>query len=116
MDSNSKLYDLTTLKEMLDDDTETLNVMLAKLVQISPKLLEDIKTSFDNNDLEKVGKLAHEIKPSIDILNIKELQVDIRLIEKNSQEKDKLEELRKLITKLNDIYTEVLNEIAKIIS
>ena len=60
-------------------------------------------------------KLAHEMKPSIDILNITELQSEIRQIEKDTQDKDKMEELRQLISKLNDIYTEVLSQIAELL-
>lgn len=115
MENTNKLFDLSTLREMLEGDNAVLNTMLIKFVEISPKLLAEINTSFENNDLEKVRKIAHDIKPTIDILNINELKAEIRLIEKNSADKDKREELRQLITKLNDIYTKVLNQIAQII-
>jgi HPt (histidine-containing phosphotransfer) domain-containing protein len=115
MDYTNNLYDLSTLQDMLEGDEEALNMMLKKFVEVSPGLLKDINTSFKNNDLEKVRKIAHEIKPTIDILNINELKTDIRKIEKGSLDQDKIEELRQLITRLNEIYTVVLNDIGKLI-
>ena len=110
MGNTEKLFDLTSLKEMLEDDDTALNMMLSKFVEVSPRLLDEINSSFANKDLEKVRNLAHQMKPSIDILNITELQSEIRLIEKDTLDKDKMEELRQLISKLNDIYTEVLSQ------
>lgn len=115
MENTEKLFDLSTLQDMLEGDDAVLNTMLIKFVEISPKLLEEINTSFNNHELEKVRKIAHEIKPTIDILNIYGLKADIRLIEKDSLDENKMDELRQLITNLNNIYTEVLNEIAKLI-
>ena len=82
--TTSKLFDLSTLKEMLDDDNAAMNMMLTKFVELSPKLLEEINNSFENRNFERVKKIAHEMKPSIDILNIEDLKSEIRLIEKNS--------------------------------
>ena len=53
MGNTVKLFDLTTLKEMLEDDDTALNMMLSKFVEVSPKLLEDINSSFANQDLKK---------------------------------------------------------------
>lgn len=115
MNTSDKLYDLSTLQELLEGDEDALNMMLKKLVEISPKLLNEINNSFKKHELENVRKIAHEMKPSIDILNIYELKTDIRLIEKDALEKDKMEELRQLITRLNEIYTVVLNDIGRMI-
>lgn len=113
--TTKKLFDLSTLSEMLDGDKAALNMMLTKFVELSPRLLEDINNSYNDKNFDKVKKIAHEMKPSIDILNIEELKTDIRLIEQSAVDSSKHEELRILISKLNNIYSQVLNEIGDII-
>jgi hypothetical protein len=113
--TTGKLFDLSTLKEMLDDDNAALNMMLTKFVELTPKLLEDINKSFETRNYERVKKIAHEMKPSIDILNIEDLRSEIRLIEKDSADITKYAELKDLMTKLNNIYSQVLKEIGDMI-
>ena len=113
--TTSKLFDLSILSEMLDGDKAALNMMLTKFVEMSPKLLEDINNSYQSSNFDKVRRIAHEMKPSIDILNIEELKSDIRLIEQSSADSSKHNELKELISRLNDIYSKVLNEIAEMI-
>jgi HPt (histidine-containing phosphotransfer) domain-containing protein len=100
---------------MLDNDKCALQMMLTKFVEITPKLLQEINESFTNRNYDRVKKIAHEMKPSIDILNIASLKEDIRLIEQTSADSDKTNELKALISKLNNIYTQVLNEIGEMI-
>ena len=113
--TTSKLFDLSTLKDMLDDDNAAVNMMLTKFLELSPKLLEDINISFENRNFEKVKRIAHEMKPSIDILNIEDLKSEIRLIEKHSADSTEFADLKRQMSKLNNIYNQVLKEIGEMI-
>ena len=65
--------------------------------------------AFEKGDFEKVSALAHKIKPSIDMMGIKDLQEPIRTIEKDGKESG--QELPNLVPKLDKILTTVFDEL-----
>lgn len=113
MSAPEKYYDLSSLKNMLDNDEEALKKMLAITLESSPTILSGLLESLKNNDIEKIGFFAHKLKSTIDILNIAELKTDIRTIEKSAKEQTALDQIPTLVEKTNQILQSVFEGVEK---
>ena len=56
--------------------------MLTIFCEETPNIIKDMLNAHMDNDLKRLGALAHKIKPSIDNLNIEPLKSVIRDVEK----------------------------------
>lgn len=74
-------YDLTEIRKISNDDNDIIKIMLnlfVNLVNENSKLIEE---ALEVNDVEKIRKIAHKIKPSIDQLGINSLKEKILKLE-----------------------------------
>ncbi len=81
---NSKeepLYDLSSLKIISKGNKVFEKKMLEIFLEETPSIVDEIGFAFEKRELEKMGNLAHKIKPSIDNLNMNSLKPLIRKIE-----------------------------------
>jgi HPt (histidine-containing phosphotransfer) domain-containing protein len=62
------------------------------------------------NNLEKMGALAHKIKPTFDSLNIQLLKQDIRTIEIAGKENKALPDLKELLEKIDKTIAQVIHK------
>ena len=76
------LYDLTSLKSMSMGNEVFVRRMLTIFCEETPNIIKDMLNAHMDNDLKRLGALAHKIKPSIDNLNIEPLKSVIRDVEK----------------------------------
>jgi PAS domain S-box-containing protein len=67
-------FNLTYLKNMSGDNPEFVREMVETFINSIPKLLLDMEEALDNADLVKVGKIAHQIKPSLTLMGIPQLK------------------------------------------
>ena len=102
-------HDLTELKAMSMGDDEFVQKMVNVFLETTQESLEQLLEAFEKGDFEKVSALAHKIKPSIDMMGIKDLQEPIRTIEKDGKESG--QELPNLVPKLDKILTTVFDEL-----
>ncbi len=75
------LYSLEKLEEISGGDQTFIDKMIDMFVSQTPMELSNIKNHLTNKDFVEMGKVAHKIKPSIDILCIPPMHNDIRMIE-----------------------------------
>jgi response regulator RpfG family c-di-GMP phosphodiesterase len=106
-----KMYDLKMLEAVSNGNTAFIEKMTTLFCEQTPQIVDDMKTAFAKGDLEKMGALAHKIKPSIDNLNILQLKDTIRTIEKAGKENNNLPSLNILLQQTHDIINTVVNQI-----
>lgn len=67
-------FNLTYLKNMSGDNPEFVREMVETFITSIPKLLRDMEEALRKADLIKVGKIAHQIKPSLTLMGIPQLK------------------------------------------
>jgi two-component system, sensor histidine kinase len=112
-ESTEPLYDLSYLKSMSRGNESFILKMVNLFCEQTPPLIEEMKDSYLANDLEKMGALAHKIKPTLDNFNILFLKEDIRTIENAGKEKIELPDMKELLEKIDKIVTQVIHQMKK---
>jgi HPt (histidine-containing phosphotransfer) domain-containing protein len=101
--------DLTDLKEMAMGNDEFVEKMVRVFLESTKESLDQLLQAFEEGNFDRVSALAHKIKPSIDMMGIKDLHEPIRTIEKNAKESG--EQLPTLLPKLDEILNRVFVEL-----
>lgn len=73
-EEKAKLYDLSYLKTISDNNREFIREMVQTFVQSVPVLLTDLENAMNHSDWIKVSRIAHQIKPSLTLLGIHQLK------------------------------------------
>jgi PAS domain S-box-containing protein len=102
------LFDLTKIQTIAKGNKEFVNKMCALFIDSTPVSILDMKTAYSQNDFEKIKKIAHRIKPSIDNLEISSIKNEIREIEMYAETYQTSEKLENLILKVEKVMTEVV--------
>ncbi len=100
-----KLYDLSGLKEIHQDDESFIRIIKDAFINHTPSDANKMLNACNAGDWSQVSFLAHKLKSSIDILKIKSIKDDIRLIESNARQKKQLTHLPELVQKVNIVIT-----------
>jgi CheY-like chemotaxis protein/anti-sigma regulatory factor (Ser/Thr protein kinase) len=111
---NAPLFDLTKLQTISRGNIDFINKMIALFIETTPVCIVDMKLAFVNNEFDKVRKIAHRIKPSIDNLEIASLKNEIREIELNAETYQNSEQLERLILKVEQVLNEVFSNLKPI--
>jgi PAS domain S-box-containing protein len=108
------LYNLTKLERIAKGNQEFINKMMKLFIDQMPNSVSEIQTAYKVGDFEKVKKMAHKIKPTIDIMEIVTLKDDIRDIEKNAEIYQSSEKLENLISQLDEVIGEVVDSLQQL--
>jgi len=87
MPRRSRLYNLERLYEIDNTNKEFIREIISAFLKSVPMNAGDLVIAADEKKWEKVYFLAHKMKASIDLLNIKTIREDIRIIERNAKAK-----------------------------
>lgn len=107
-------YNLDSLKEMAQGNEDFIKNMINVFLEHTPPILDQMNDSFLMGDLKKVGELAHQIKPSIDLMGIESLHQEVRDIElkgKNENIDGLSEQVKQLTTVLRDVFSTMKKEL-----
>jgi PAS domain S-box-containing protein len=106
------LFTLKRLRELTGTDEVFMDKLIEAFIRESPIAVKEIKQALENQDLDKLAKTAHKLKPSIDLVGITCLEQDIRDIEAMAKKGCNNSSLEKRIEKLESILLEVINILA----
>lgn len=96
------LFDLTALNEISRGNEMFVKKMLNLFCMQTPPFVEEMINAYHNNDLKRMGDIAHKIKPSIDNLNIVSLKQIVRSIEKQGAANQYVPELQQMLILLKN--------------
>jgi len=105
------LYSLAQLQEIGKDDKGFVDSMLRMFVNVASQGIIQFKEYQASNDIESIRKLAHKIKPNIQILEIAAISDKILLIEKFGLEERPDLDLNTLIEEVTVVLQSVIDEI-----
>ena len=108
---NMQLYDLTFLRQMLPNETDTVQ-MIEIFITSTPVIVADINEACQQRDDDKLAKNAHQLKPSLDLIGIVSLKDEIRKIDKlNKVQQLSDGELRAIVDNLNNVLRKVFDQL-----
>lgn len=106
-----KLYSLTKLEKMMGGNKVHIQKMLEMFVKDTPVLAQEMTQALAVHDANKVSKLAHKVKSSIDILDIHGLTKLIREIETLARDKPNNSKVPVLVKEFSVVINEVVSVI-----
>ncbi|MBN1340555.1 MAG: Hpt domain-containing protein [Bacteroidales bacterium] len=101
-------FDLSKLSEMLDGDKEAIINMIRVFNHSTPELLAQLDDLFEKNDLEKVAKVAHNLKSSVSVFGIHTLIADLDRIVSLGRQNTGKEEISLLIQKTERVLRDTI--------
>ncbi|OOQ56714.1 PAS domain-containing hybrid sensor histidine kinase/response regulator [Mucilaginibacter pedocola] len=105
-----KLYNLDKLKEISRGNEAFVKRMVDIFCSQTPGLVADMVSAYHNNDLVKMGAIAHQLKPSIENLEIAKLQQVVKSIENIGKERTENVGLAELISEAEAITDIVIKQ------
>jgi len=93
MPRQSRLYNLERLYEIDNTNKEFIREIISAFLKSLPVHAGDLVIAANEKKWDKVSFLAHKMKSNIDLLNIKTIREDIRIIEQNAKAKIHHEEI-----------------------
>ena len=91
MDSNSKIIDLSYLKEMSSNNKDIIVEMIEIFIEQTPEFTEGISNHFKNRQWTELSAVAHKAKSSVKIMGMDKLGDCLEKIEHYSRGNKKIE-------------------------
>jgi len=92
-DDKGKLTNLGYLTSMSNNNKSFIHEMISTFISSTPASLDNMEKALEGGDLEKVGQIAHKIKPSLTFMGIDSLKdavKEIELVGKEGRDREKL--------------------------
>ncbi len=107
----NKHVDLTSVKELLEDDSDALVALLDDFVTAGARDLYYMQQYFEEGNLQQVSLLAHKFKSTFDILCITSTKKQLLQLEYLVEEALHAEEITRLIEQVIFVYNEAVTEV-----
>ncbi|PRP67025.1 Hpt domain-containing protein [Nonlabens agnitus] len=109
----SKLYDLSKIKELSENDPDFIKAMVDTFIEEIPEDLEQLAMGVVEDDRAAVHEYAHKMKPTVDMFGLSCLY-DVLVLEAWGKSDDQMdinehfmrvqEELQKTVTQLREDF------------
>ena len=109
-DTDEALYNLSGLVEISRGNQSFIDKMIKLFCDQTPGLVNEMISAFHAGDLQRMGDLAHKLKPGIDSLKITSIRADIRIIEKAQKEKIAQATLENALQKVETMTNRVIHK------
>lgn len=105
-------YNLDYLRSVSGNNEAFIKEMIQTFLQSIPSILEDIERCCTFNEWEKLSRLAHQIKPSLNLMGLDTLRTQVLFMEENAKNQTKLEELPIVVSRFIERSRAILSELA----
>jgi PAS domain S-box-containing protein len=82
---NGPLYDLSMVRSVSGGDEVFIKKMVHLFIETVPPGVADLQDALQKQEWQRIGKVAHKLKSTIDSMGISALRDDIRQIENNGR-------------------------------
>ena len=106
-----KTLDLSKLEKMMNNDEEMVRKMLNKFYDLTPDYIQDLDKAFQKQNWDEVSKIAHKIKPSINLVGIETLNTDFKNLEAFALDEKDLESIPEIMNRINTYMPKMFQEI-----
>lgn len=107
------IYSLDKINEMAEGDTEFISSVISVFLEEVPLDLEALETAIEGKDFDNVYKLAHKIKPNVDLLGMEQTRAIALEIETLGKDPENEEEIKEKFPILKKDVHQVVSELKK---
>jgi len=107
---------LTFLKNNTEGDREKMAKYIKMYLRQAALLVEEMKTSFENEKWDELHRAAHTLRPLVNYMGIESINENIRLIEKSAKERTHLRYLAPLIKEVEQVCNVSFDEMREYLS
>jgi len=111
--SGSPLYDLSMVRSVSGGDETFIKKMVQIFIETVPQGVRDLQEAFEKQEWQRLGKVAHKLKSTVDSMGITALKDDIRVIENNSKHETETASLGPFVKKVTDIINECIEQLKR---
>jgi PAS domain S-box-containing protein len=108
-------FDFAYLRNVSGNNEEFIREMVQTFIQTIPPILTEMNASATRKDWEKLSKLAHQIKPSLQLMGMNELRTELLVIERSSKERDNLQELPSITSRFIIRCEDVIPKLSRLL-
>jgi CheY-like chemotaxis protein/HPt (histidine-containing phosphotransfer) domain-containing protein len=105
------IYSLDKIKEVASGNDEFIQKMISIFVKNTPTLVQNMHVGLQMGDYDQIYSMAHQLKPSIDLMEIQEIAQVIRNIEDCSRNRMDLDTLSDKIDQVDAVLVEVVKQL-----
>ena len=107
------IYNLDKINEMAEGDEDFINSVISVFLEEVPQDLEDLENALSRHDHKSSYKLAHKIKPNVDLLGMDQTRAVALQIETLGKEGGNISEMQQLFPTLKKDIHQVVAELKK---
>jgi CheY-like chemotaxis protein/HPt (histidine-containing phosphotransfer) domain-containing protein len=107
----TKLYDLSMVRSVSGGDDDFIKKMVILFIETVPQNVGELNKALKNEDWDQVSKMAHKLKSTVDSMGITSLKTDIRTVEANAKQKESLQQLPSLASKIEAVINDCIKQL-----
>lgn len=107
------IYTLDKLNEMAEGDEDFINSVISVFLEEVPEDLVALENAIASKNFEQIGKMAHKIKPNVDLLGMEQTRANAYDLEKLGKASGNLEEIKMKFPLLKKDVEQVISELKK---
>ena len=105
------IYSLDKIKAMAEGDEDFILSIIGVFLEEVPQDLADLESAITEGDIENSYKLAHKLKPNMDILGMEQARVMALEIETIGKDQGSIEEIRARFPSLKQDILQAIREL-----
>ncbi|NGP89358.1 Hpt domain-containing protein [Fodinibius halophilus] len=110
--SDYQVTDLSYLREMTMDDDSIIKDTTEAFLENMPGLVQQMKQYYADEEWQKLGKVAHQIKPNMTYMGMDKGRSIVLNIEKQVKENNISEDLDTQLTEFEKLCNQACTELA----
>lgn len=107
------IYSLDKINEMAEGDEDFINSVITVFLEEVPEDLQSLENALNAKDYEQVYKMAHKIKPNVDLLGMEQTRAIALEIENLGKQEANMAEIEKRFPMLKTDINQVVSELKK---
>jgi|SRR5690554_872916 len=108
------IYNLDKIHEMAEGDEEFIKSVVTVFLEEVPSDLDGLEMALERKDYDTVYKLAHKIKPNVDLLGMeqtREIALQIETLGRKGEDKGEIERMVPLLKQdIHQVISELKND------
>ncbi len=111
--SENKLYDLTMIQSVSGGDKAFIKKMILLFIETVPQNVQELVDATEKMNWELVSKMAHKLKSTIDSMGIRSIRDQIRSVELNAKNQEKLELIPNTVKQIESVVSTCIQQLRR---
>lgn len=112
----NKLYDLSMIQSVSGGDNAFIHKMILLFIETVPLNVQELVDATAHKNWDKVAKMAHKLKSTIDSMGIQTIHDEIRKVELNAKNGEDLEKMPNRVRQVESVVSVCIQQLKLIIN